>query len=109
MRAGGILARKGRQNHKFYHSAEYNVWFHPLMNWKRYTLYSAASHEDTCGRKLGGGDEKQLMDLEWPYIDSQAYIGELVGKESRHHVRNTRLCMPQKMVATKLQHRYKYM
>ena len=33
----------------------------PTQKLKRYTLYSAASHEDTCpGQKLGG-DEKQLQ------------------------------------------------
>ena len=46
----------GRQNHKF----------SSLKNRGGILLYCAGAGGNTCGRKLRG-DEKQLIDLEWPY------------------------------------------
>ena len=45
----------GRQNHKF----------SSLKNRGGILLYCAGAGGNTCGRKLRG-DEKQLIDLEWP-------------------------------------------
>ena len=46
----------GRQNHKF----------SSPKNQGGILLYCAGANGNTCGRKLSG-DEKQLIDLEWPY------------------------------------------
>ena len=47
----------GRQNHKF----------SSLKNRGGILLYCAGADGNTCGRK-SRGDEKQLIDLEWPYL-----------------------------------------
>ena len=46
----------GRQNHKF----------SSPKNRGGILLYCAGAGGNTCGRK-SRGDEKQLIDLEWPY------------------------------------------
>ena len=46
----------GRQNHKF----------SSPKNRGGILLYCAGADGNTCGRK-SSGDEKQLIDLEWPY------------------------------------------
>ena len=47
----------GRQNHKF---------SSPKKS-RRYTFVLCCADGNTCGRK-SSGDEKQLIDLEWPNI-----------------------------------------
>ena len=47
------LAENGRQNYK-------------SKNRSGILLYCAGTYGITCGRK-SRGDEKQLIDLEWPY------------------------------------------
>ena len=63
MRAGGWkwsfshkLMGNGRQNHKF----------SSPKNRGGILLYCACADGNACGRK-SRGDEKQLIDLEWPY------------------------------------------
>ena len=51
------LAGNGRQNYKFNSS----------KNRSGILLYCAGTDGITCGRK-SRGDEKQLIDLEWPYL-----------------------------------------
>ena len=56
----------------------YNLWFHPLSNWSGIFLYSAASHEDICGRKLGRGMSdlvKSVWNFSVPFdTQSQGWI-----------------------------------
>ena len=59
----------GRQNHKF----------SSLKNRGGILLYCAGAGGNTCGRKLRG-DEKQLIDLEWPYMNREI-IKNLAGHQ----------------------------
>ena len=52
------LEGNGRQNYKFISSKNGSGIF----------LYCAGTKGNTCGRKLMG-DEKELIDLEWPNVD----------------------------------------
>ena len=51
----------GHQNHKF----------SSPKNRGGILLYCAGTDGNTCGRK-SRRDEKQLIDLEWPYIEMQS-------------------------------------
>ena len=58
----GWEAGNGRLNHKF----------NSPKNWSGKLLYCAGTDGNTCGRK-SRGDEKQLIDLEWPKSDLPNY------------------------------------
>ena len=53
----------GRQNHKFRNP----------KNRGGILLYCAGADGNTCGRK-SRGDEKQLIDLEWPNLSMPSYM-----------------------------------
>ena len=59
--------RKGRQNHKFYHSVEYIIY--GFTHSKIEAVYFCTGllvMKIHVGGNWGEGDEKQLIDLEWP-------------------------------------------
>ena len=57
------LIRNGRQNHKF----------SSPKNRGGILLYCAGADGSTC-RWKSRGDEKQLIDLEWPYNTGQTFL-----------------------------------
>ena len=73
MRAGGILVSNGRQNHKFGRKWSSKLQVQLVQNRSGILLYCAGTDGITCGRK-SRGDEKQLIDLEWPNISQYTQV-----------------------------------